>query len=256
MRKKNLISILMLVHNGYEYTKNTIETLQMTTGVDYELIVVDNASDKKVQKLLLNLFQQKKIDKLYFSQENTLFAKGNNIAFQLCDPRAKQVLLLNSDIDIRNPYWLAEMVKRYKKGVFSLGVVKGNPYTRVDGYCFLIDKDLYGKYLLDENYAWWWSITKLQAQVLNEGFTVAGVKDHSNLLFHYGGMSGTDFKGAKGMDTDGDKVIKWFKNHQIKVIDYIKNDDVVYYRYSKANRQYRRLRGKDDAEDLHLNSHV
>ena len=57
-------------------------------------------------------------------------------------------------------------------------------------------------------------------------------------------------------DTDGDKVIKWFKNHQIKVIDYIKNDDVVYHRYSKANRQYRRLRGKDDAEDLHLNSHV
>lgn len=32
-----MVSIIMLVHNAYEYTKNTIETLQMTKG-DYELL--------------------------------------------------------------------------------------------------------------------------------------------------------------------------------------------------------------------------
>ena len=77
-----MTSIIILVHNAYDYVKNTIETLQMTKNKDYEVIVLDNASEKKVQKLLLKLYQEKKIDKLIFSQENTLFAKGNNIAFR------------------------------------------------------------------------------------------------------------------------------------------------------------------------------
>ena len=247
-----MVSILMLTHNAYEYTKNTIETLQMTEG-DYELIVVDNASCDKVKKMLLKLFNQKKIDKLYFSSENTLFAKGNNIAFKLVDKRSDKVLLLNSDIDIRNPYWLKEMLKRYKKGIFTLGVCKPDPYLRVDGFCFMIDKNLYGKYLLDENYEWWWSITKLQAQVLSEGYSVIGVKNYQNLLYHYGGMSGSDFKNAKGMDIDGNEVIKWFNKKNIKVIDEIKNDNYIYNRCSKANRQYsRRVRN----ENININGNV
>jgi hypothetical protein len=232
-----MVSILMLTHNAYDYTKNTIETLQMTKG-DYELIVVDNDSNKKVKKLLLNLFNQGKIDKLHFSNKNTLFAKGNNIAFRLSDVRADKVLLLNSDIDIRNQYWLEEMLKHYKKGIFTLGISETDPYTRVDGYCFMIDKKLYDKYLLDENYEWWWSITKLQAQVLNDGYTVAGVRDTTNLLFHYGGMSGEDFRNSKGMDIDGKKVIKWFNNNKIKIINKIRNDNTVYNKNSKANRKY------------------
>lgn len=233
-----MVSILMLTHNAYHYTKNTIETLQMTKG-DYELIVVDNDSNKKVKKLLLTLFNEGKIDKLHFSSTNTLFAKGNNIAFKLCDETSDKVLLLNSDIDIRNPYWLEEMLKHYKKGILSLGVCESKPYTRVDGYCFLIDKELYGKYLLDEQFEWWWSITKLQAQILNDGYAVKGVRDTTNLLFHYGGMSGNDFRNSKGMDVDGKEVIKWFKNNKIEIIDKIENENIVYHPKSKANKLYR-----------------
>ena len=50
-----MTSIIILVHNAYDYVKNTIETLQMTKNKDYEVIVLDNASEKKVQKLLLKL---------------------------------------------------------------------------------------------------------------------------------------------------------------------------------------------------------
>lgn len=239
-----MTSIIILVHNACDYVKNTIETLQMTKNKDYEVIVLDNASEKKVQNLLLKLYQQKKIDKLIFSKENTLFARGNNIAFRFCNPSSDRILLLNSDIDIRNPYWLDEMNQIYEKGIVSLGIVRGNPYTRVDGFCFMIDKSLYEKYLLDENFEWWWSITKLQAEVLKDGYPVKGVENYHNLIFHYGGMSGTDFKDAKGMQVDGEKVVSWFESHEIKIIDHIDNDNMTYHKNSKANRIYRKLKNK------------
>lgn len=234
-----MVSIIMLVHNAYEYTKNTIEKLQMTNG-DYELIVLDNDSEIKTKKLLLKLFNSGKINKLYFSETNTLFAKGNNIAFNLCDKSSDKVLLLNSDIDIRNKNWLKEMLNHYEKGILSLGVCEKPPYVRVDGYCFLIDKDLYDKYKLDENFEWWWSITKLQAQILNDGYKVKGVKDHSNLIFHYGGVSGNDFKNSKGMDIEEEKVKNWFKNRQIDIIEKIGDDNIIYNPKSKLNRSFNR----------------
>lgn len=238
-----MVSIIMLVHGAYEYTKNTIETLQMTKG-NYELIVLDNDSDCKTKKLLLKLFNKGMIDKLVFSKTNTLFAKGNNIAFKLCSDESDKVLLLNSDIDIRNPYWLQEMLENYEKGILSLGVCEKPPYVRVDGYCFLIDKKLYEKYRLDENFEWWWSITKLQAQVLNEGYKVKGVKDHSNLIFHYGGASGNDFQNSKGMQTDDKDIIKWFNEKNIDIIDKIDNDNYIFNSKSKANRIYNKLKGR------------
>ena len=66
-------------------------------------------------------------------------------------------------------------------------------------------------------------------------------------------MSGSDFKNAKGMDIDGNEVIKWFNKKNIKVIDEIKNDNYIYNRCSKANRQYsRRVRN----ENININGNV
>lgn len=234
-----MTSIVVLVHNAYEYTKNTIETLQSTVG-DYEIIVLDNDSEKKTKKLLLKLFNQGKIHKLMFSDTNYLFAKGNNMAVKLCDSKSDKILLLNSDIDIRNPFWLKEMLNIYEKGIVSLGVVNGNPYTRVDGFCFLIDRKLYEKYQLDENFEWWWSITKLQAEVLKDGYPVKGVQNYQNLLYHYGGMSGSDFKDAKGMDVNLEQVISWFDQKAIEVIEHIENSNTIDTSKSKANRIYRK----------------
>lgn len=236
-----MISIIMLVHGAPIYTKNTIETLKGTKG-DYELIVLDNASDKKTKKILLKLQEKGLIDKLIYSKVNTLFAKGNNIAFKFCSEKSDKIVLLNSDIDIRNKDWLIELEKLHTKGITTLGAVKDNPWTRGDGYCFMIDKDLYEKYQLDEEFEWWWSITKIQAQVLQESLPVVAVCNHENLLFHYGGMSGADFKNAKGMQVEGEEVKKWFDKKEIKVIDSIKNNNTDYNPNSKANKLYKKLK--------------
>lgn len=235
-----MISIIMLVHGAPIYAKNTIETLQMTKE-KFELIVLDNASDKKTKKMLLKLQEKGLIDKLIYSKDNTLFAKGNNIAFNFCSKESDKIVLLNSDIDIRNQDWLTEMLAIHKKGITTLGAVEGNPWTRGDGYCLLIDKDLYGKYKLDEEFEWWWSVTKLEAQVLHDNFSVIAVKNHENLIFHYGKMSGTDFKKAKGMQIQGEEVKKWFDNRKITIIESISNNNITYNPNSRANKLFKKL---------------
>jgi GT2 family glycosyltransferase len=215
-----MVSIIMLVHNAPKFVKRSIITLSKTKyDGELELIVVDNKSEQKTRKLLNRLYNDKKMNKLLFLDENTLFARGNNTGVKLCDKKTDLVLLLNSDIEIKDSLWLNKMVNKYKKGIISLGFVEGDPYSRADGYCFMIDRKIYEKYQLDENFERFWSITKIQAQVLKDGLTVKAVKNHENLLHHFGGASGGDWNGAKGMDIEMEKVIRWFGGKNVDVID-------------------------------------
>ena len=234
-----MVSIIMLVHGAPIYTKNTIETLQKTEG-NFELIVLDNNSDKKTKKILLKLQEKGYIDKLIYSKVNTLFAKGNNIASNFCAEESDKIVLLNSDIDIRNKDWLKEMLKVHKKGITTLGLVEGKPWTRGDGYCLLIDKHLYFKYKLDEEFEWWWSVTKLEAQILHDKLSVIAVKNHENLIFHYGKGSGNDFKNVKGMQIEGEEIKKWFARKEIKIIESIPNQNIDYNPKSKAHRYFQK----------------
>lgn len=84
---------------------------------------------------------QKYIDKLVFNTDNSLFAKGNNIASSLSDKSTKYYLLLNSDIEIRNYDWLDKLLAIHpvEGGISSYGFVKSEP-KRADGYCMMIEK--------------------------------------------------------------------------------------------------------------------
>ena len=99
------------------------------------------------------------------------------------------------------------MIDVHKPGITAFGVVQGDPITRVDGYCMLVDSRLNRDHLLDESFQWFWSVTKLQAQLLTVGYSVQGYIEHENQLHHFGGKSGKGFKGAKGMDVNVQEVI-------------------------------------------------
>jgi hypothetical protein len=168
--------------------------------------------------MLRLLFRRKLIHKLVFSSHNTLFAAGNNILSSVADKEADYFLLLNSDVEIKDDDWLNRLLKVNKKGITSYGVVEDEPY-RVDGYCYLIDADLYRKYPLDEhNFQWFWAITKQQALILTNGYSVQGYQDHEEYLHHFGGKSGGDFTGAEGMNTPAEVTNKWFKGKRPKFL--------------------------------------
>lgn len=85
----------------------------------------------------------------------------------------------------------------------------------------LIDKFLYDKYNLDEHFEWWWSVTKLQSQLLAEGYKIRAVNNHEEFIHHYGGKSGDAWKNAKGMKTKKKVILDWFneKKENVEIID-------------------------------------
>ncbi|MFV0250037.1 MAG: glycosyltransferase family 2 protein [Bacilli bacterium] len=215
-----MISIVMLVHNAKDFTKHSLKTISKTSdSLDTELIVVDNNSNQSTRKMLLKMQKKGIIDKLILLKENTMFAKGNNIGSHLCSENSEHILLINSDIEIRNKEWLKLIYGIHSRGATCLGVCENNPYTRGDGFCFLIDKDLYLKYQLDESFEWWWSITKLEAILMRDGFTVKAVKNYENILYHFGGMSGKAWKNAMGLKIEGKEIESWFNKNQISIIE-------------------------------------
>lgn len=224
---KKKVSIFMLTHNAPLYVlKSILSVKRRTVGVDYELIIVDNNS-KKLTKILLekldrHAVRRRWIDKIVYNPQNSLFAGGNNLASTMASPTSSYYLLLNSDIKIKDKTWLADLLKIHPKegGISSYGAVLAEP-RRADGYCMLIDSWLYQKYKLDEAYEWWWSITKIQGEVLSENRKIVSVIYHENKLHHYGGKSGKDYRDARGMDIDIKDVKEWFDKGSVEFIDHL-----------------------------------
>lgn len=90
-----------------------------------------------------------------------------------------------------------------------------------DGYCLLIKKDIYDKFKLDENFQWWFGVTKIQAQILNLGGNLLAYHHHNHLLYHYGGKSGKDYISAAGMDINASEIHNWYSKSKGKL--YIKS---------------------------------
>ena len=219
------IAILMLTYNAPKYVLETIVSLQKTNlsnDLNYDLIVVDNKSNIVTRILLKLLKIFGKIDYLHFNDHNALFAKGNNIASKFATSNATHYLLLNSDIKIIDGEWLKKLASIHpvQGGISSYGAVMSEP-IRADGYCMLVDKYLYDKYLLDESFEWWWSVTKLQSEIIKNGFEIKAVLNHEKYIHHYGGKSGKGYKDAKGMNVDINSVMSWFGDKSVQIIDNI-----------------------------------
>lgn len=218
------MSVLMLTYNAPYYVFQSILGVHKTKKrtPNLELIVLDNSSKFPTKILLRILKSIGLIDKLILNPRNDLFARGNNLASQNASEDTTHYLLLNSDIKVNNPDCFNKLMELHPSngGISSFGAVLYEP-IRADGYCMLIDKYLYDKYQLDEDFEWWWSITKLQSQILTEGYKIRAVNNHDNYIFHYGGKSGKGFKDAKGMDIEMSEVKSWFNNKKenVEIID-------------------------------------
>jgi len=91
------VSIIIVNYNTLALTKQTIESIrEMTIGVDYEIILVDNnSSDGSVE-----YFKQDEGITFVASPENLGFGRGNNLGVSYAN--GKYVFLLNSDTILLN----------------------------------------------------------------------------------------------------------------------------------------------------------
>ena len=92
------LSIIIINYNTFQLTCNCIQSLaDKLTGVDYEIILVDNAS----VECDAGLFKEKfPFFNLVKSEANTGFTGGNNLGVE--QAKGEYLLLLNSDTELIN----------------------------------------------------------------------------------------------------------------------------------------------------------
>ena len=150
--------------------------------------------------------------------ENLFFAKGNNLGSRIASINSRYVLLLNSDIEIIDPKWLSKMLAIHKRGATSLGCgISEKGQFIADGYCILIDKDIFDKILINEKFEWWYGLAYTEKEILRRFYTIQAVSSHDELLVHFGGKSGDDWKKAAGMER-----INWYDKWFGKCIKQVK----------------------------------
>lgn len=90
------LSVIIVNHNTFSLTCKCIESIiRHTQGVEYEIILVDNASTECAPDRFVEIFPSIKLIK---SPKNVGFAKGNNLG--LAQARGKYILLMNSDTEL------------------------------------------------------------------------------------------------------------------------------------------------------------
>lgn len=117
------VSVVVLSYNRPEYTNKALQALtSLPSGVDFELIVVDNGSDERTVRMLCEWKILKGIDKLLLLPENLGTSPGFNRGFLISDPRSRFLTKLDNDIEILTPYWLAEILAVFEE-INTAGIV-------------------------------------------------------------------------------------------------------------------------------------
>ncbi|MHC4867499.1 MAG: glycosyltransferase family 2 protein [Planctomycetota bacterium] len=89
------VSIVILNWNHPHNISRLLPSLQKTSGVTYETVVVDNGSTADVVGLLKDYQSQGLIDRLVLEPVNHYFSEGNNIGVRHSDPASEFVLLFS-----------------------------------------------------------------------------------------------------------------------------------------------------------------
>jgi GT2 family glycosyltransferase len=109
--KKPRISIIVPFKDQVSILNNLLNTFEITSYPDYELVLVNNNSEKlETQRYLARIPSSKNIRVIGYNKKFN-FSKIINYAVSLCD--SEYVLFLNNDIEIMHPNWLTNMVQHF-----------------------------------------------------------------------------------------------------------------------------------------------
>ena len=137
MKNKIDLSVIIVNYNTKDITRQCLDSLyQFTSGIDYEVIVVDNASSDSSAEMLSKFEPEHKNFKLIRSSANIGFGPANNLGAKAA--QGEYLLFLNSDtLLIKNnlPHCLAEIKKDKNIGVYSCNLTnKDGSHQPSGGY--------------------------------------------------------------------------------------------------------------------------
>ena len=103
-----MVSIITINYNGYNDTCELIDSLYKNETVDFEVIVIDNASkDNEAVKLAERYPQIKAIR----SEVNLGFAGGNNLGYD--NASGDYILFMNNDMIVTGPF-IEPLIRRFE----------------------------------------------------------------------------------------------------------------------------------------------
>lgn len=151
---KPQVSVIVLCWNHCEdLTKPFVKNfLEMTDGVNYELILVNNGSEDDT-KAFLDSIKDPRV-KVLHNPKNLGFGGGNNSALK--EVEGKYILFMNNDIIIKDDRWLSKLydyATNNPKTLVGAQLVDYNSATEfrhqnrpyINGWCLLIDADFIKK---------------------------------------------------------------------------------------------------------------
>jgi GT2 family glycosyltransferase len=141
-KSPTLVSMVVLNWNGKAFIQECIDSLLHTTYPNFELIVIDNASDDGSVELL-RAYGAK--IRLVINECNVGYAAGNNIGFKIA--QGAFVAAINNDIVVE-PDWLSQLIPRFEAderiGAISCRQMMPSPHnTVIDGLYHRLRPELF-----------------------------------------------------------------------------------------------------------------
>jgi len=109
MSENPLVSVIVLNYNAGELLLNCIESIKKSAYKNLEIIVVDNISTDKSQKVCKEKYPD---IKLVQNDENFGYCEGNNIGIR--EAKGDYIIILNPDTIVESS-WIEELISAYNK---------------------------------------------------------------------------------------------------------------------------------------------
>jgi len=109
MSENPLVSVIVLNYNAGELLLNCIESVKKSAYKNLEIIVVDNISTDKSQKICKEKYPD---IKLIQNDENFGYCEGNNIGIR--EAKGDYIIILNPDTIVESS-WIEELISAYNK---------------------------------------------------------------------------------------------------------------------------------------------
>lgn len=111
-----MVSIITINYNGYNDTCELIDSLYKNEPVDFEIIVVDNASKENEALKLSERYPEIKAIR---SEVNLGFAGGNNLGYD--NASGDYILFMNNDMIVKEPF-IEPLIRRLESDA-SIGLL-------------------------------------------------------------------------------------------------------------------------------------
>ena len=223
--KKIQIDILMTVHNGEKFLKQTIDSMINQKFKNWKLIIINNNSTDNTSKLL-NKFQisSKKI-KVFNTKRLLKRPKVLNFGLKLC--KSNYIGILDAD-DIVNPNWLSDIeaiIKRNKK----FGAIIGN-YIPIDEKSKKLKKR---------------GLFKIKQGTVNQSLSYTFPCAHSGSIFNGNILKKFKYPYEESLSTGHD----WRLFLKIAILDkilFVNKNWILWRRYSQSHTAKNKIISKTD----------